>query len=89
MVRSHVEANWSNYRERILRFEPGRSRSFALESVENLDCQPYFGAADCDFDVVTRLADGGLEPIRMSSQFEMNDDGSLTEVIVMVHELRR
>lgn len=85
-VAAYVRDSWRN--EYALRFSrlSGESREADLLSVKDVTCRDYFGRPDCSFLITAGLADGRERSLPMSATFEWTREGSLEEVIVLIHE---
>ena len=89
-VEAYVSQNWSSYEWRFANFAKQPGARSQLVSVRAVTCVYYFDTIpDCSFDVVARMATGAEVTQRLSSQFDHDASGALTEVIVMSHERRR
>lgn len=88
-VEAYVRDHWASYERRVAGFAPPHEDRSTLVSVRTLGCDDYFGTPECRFAVVARFADGREREETLSSTFDWLPDGSLREVIVLVHERRR
>ncbi|WP_397422291.1 hypothetical protein [Phenylobacterium sp.] len=89
-VEAYVSQNWSDYAWRFANFARQPGVRFQLISVRAVTCVYHYATIPgCSFDVVARPATGPEITQRLSSQFDRDAGGALTEVIVMLHERRR
>ncbi|WP_394762453.1 hypothetical protein [Phenylobacterium sp.] len=88
----YVASQWgADFNQRFGRFAARPGQSSTLVSVQNAHCDPNWGGsvAECTYDVTASFRDGEIVTKQLRSQFERKSDGSLIEVIIVWHELKR
>ena len=85
-VIAYVETHWSSYSERTSRFQQRPDEAALLIDVRAVSCRDYYGIPDCSFTVTVSFGEGPPVDQRLSSQFDRRPDGTLFEIILLIHE---
>jgi hypothetical protein len=89
-VQDYVSANWPEFQARFGRLANRVGEHPALVSVGEVTCSQYLNyVAECAYTITARYAQTDDVSRQLQSQFERHPDGSLHEVIVMLHERKR
>lgn len=84
-VAAYVRAHWSDYARQAAQLSPRNGAEAVLVSLGDSKCDDYFGVAMCQIAATLRFGEETVEH-RFWSTFDRTVEGSLEEVIILVHE---
>ena len=83
-----IETNWPDWSERFARISSKRGEPVGLVDIGEVECEYAYVTPQCWAEVTGRFEDGSMERQRMFAQYERDENGDLTEVLVMYHRRR-